>query len=82
MQEEQTRAAIEKARQAQLEGRRFLQETLGRQRKKEAEEGVWHRAHLEQRMKAMLSLKGNIEASQVRPRGGIYSGSTVEELVG
>ena len=65
MQEEQTRVAIERARQAQREGRRFLQETLGRQRRKEVEEGAWHRAHLEQRMKAMLSLKGNIETSQV-----------------
>ena len=57
--------ALERARQAQEEGREFLRQTLDRRRKQEAAEGEKHRAHLEKRMKALLSLKSNIESSKV-----------------
>ena len=60
------RVALEHARLAQEEGRKFLRKTLDRRRKQEAVEGERHRAHLERRMKALLSLKSNIEESQVR----------------
>ena len=64
-QEDQTRVALERAREAQQEGREFLRQTLDRRRKQEAAEGEKHRAHLEKRMKALLSLKNNIESSKV-----------------
>ena len=64
-QEDQMMVALEHARQAHQEGREFLRQTLDRWRKQEAAEGEKHRAHLEKRMKALLSLKNNIESSKV-----------------
>ena len=62
-------AAVEKARQAQEAGKVFLRQTLERRKREEAKERDRHRTHLERRMKALLSLKENIEKSQVRNRG-------------
>ena len=55
----------EQARQAQEKGKQFLQETLDRRKREEALEGDKHRSYLDRRIKAMLSLKKNIESSQV-----------------
>ena len=62
--EEKTRTAIERAKQAQEKGKQFLHKTIERQRKEEALAGKRHRRHLEKRVKAILSLKQNIDSSQ------------------
>ena len=56
---------MEQARLAQEKGKQFLQETMDKRRREEAEIDEQHRAHLDRRIKAMISLKKNIESSQV-----------------
>ena len=56
---------VEQTRQAQEKGKQFLQETLDRRKREEAIEGDKYRSYLDGRIKAMLSLKKNIESSQV-----------------
>ena len=62
--EEKTRTAITHAKQAQEKGKQFLHKTIERRRKEEALAGKRHRQHLENRVKAILSLKQNIDSSQ------------------
>lgn len=62
--EEKTRTAVENAKQAQEKGKQFLHKTIERRRKEEALAGKRHRQHLENRVKAILSLKQNIDSSQ------------------
>ena len=62
--EEKTRTVIEYAKQAQQKGKQFLHKTIERRRKEEALAGKRHRQHLEKRVKAILSLKQNIDSSQ------------------
>ena len=62
--EEKTRTAVENAKQAQEKGKQFLHKTIERRRKEEAFAGKRHRQHLENRVKAILSLKQNIDSSQ------------------
>ena len=62
--EEKTRTAIDHAKQAQEKGKHFLHKTIERRRKEEALAGKRHRQHLEKRVKAILSLKQNIDSSQ------------------
>ena len=56
---------IEKARQAQEDGRAFLRKTMERRRQEEAKEEMQQRQQLERRVKAALSLKRNLESSEV-----------------
>ena len=58
------RSAIEHAKQAQEKGKQFLHKTIERRRKEEALAGKSHRQHLEKRVKAILSLKQNIDSNQ------------------
>ena len=62
--EQQTRSAIESAREAHEKGKQFLRKTLAKRRKEEALAGKKHRLHLDKRIKAILSLKQNIDSSQ------------------
>jgi hypothetical protein len=62
--EEKTRTAVEHAKQAQEKGKQFLHKTIERRRKEEALASKRHRQHLEKRVKAILSLKQNIDSSQ------------------
>lgn len=67
--EEQDRlrkTAIEQAMKAQEQGKVFLQETMERHRREEARERERERNHLEERVRAILSLKSNTESAQVR----------------
>jgi len=61
----QTRALLEQAKLSQEKGKQFLQETIVKRKKEEAVMEEQHRAHLDKRIKAMISLKNNIESSQV-----------------
>ncbi len=63
--EAQTRALIEEAREAQEKGREFLQYTMERLRREEAVKEEKERARLDRRVKTLMSLKKNIESSQV-----------------
>ena len=65
VQEMQTKEAIEKAQQAQEEGRAFLRKTLKQRKKREAEEGKREREEMERRTRAILNLKKNTESSEV-----------------
>ena len=62
--ERNTRAAIERAMEAHEKGKVFLRRTLVKHRKEEILAGKRHRQHLEARIKAILSLKRNIDSSQ------------------
>ena len=62
--EEKTRTAVEHAKQAQEKGKEFLHKTIEKRRKEEALAGKKHRQHLENRVKAILNLKQNIDSSQ------------------
>ncbi len=64
-QEAQTRALVEGAREAQERGRQFLHASIGRRRKEEAAKEEKERVRLDKRVKALLSLKKNIDSSQV-----------------
>lgn len=58
-------SAIEQARRAQEKGKAFLHETMERHRREEARERERERYHLEERVRAILSLKNNTESAQV-----------------
>ena len=62
--EEQTRSAVEHAKEAHEKGKMFLRKTLAKRKKEEVLAGKKHRQHLEKRIKAILSLKQNIDSSQ------------------
>ena len=64
-QEKATQTAIAEARLAQQTTRQLIRATSEKRREKEARDHVKHQDHLESRIKAMLSLKSNIESSQV-----------------
>ena len=64
-QEAQTRLLMKQARLAQEKGKQFLQESADKRKREKAEVDEQHRAHLDRRIKAMISLKKNIESSQV-----------------
>ena len=66
VQETQSLEVTEKARQAQEDRMAFLRKTMERRRQEEAKEEVQQRQQLERRMKAVLSLKKNLESSEVR----------------
>lgn len=66
MHEIQTKEAIQKAQKAQKEGQAFLHKTLEKQKEREAEKGRREKEEMEKRMKAVLSLKKNIEDSEVQ----------------
>ena len=72
-QETQTKEAIERARRAHEEGKVFLHKTLERRREKEAEKGRKEREELDKRMRAALSLKRNMESSEVRVKISVTS---------
>ena len=59
------RNAIEQAGRAQEQGKVFLHETMERHRQVEAREREKERNHLEERVKAILSLKNNTESAKV-----------------
>ena len=63
--EAQTRALVEEARETQEKGRQFLHATIGRRRKEEAAKEEKERVRLDKRVKALLSLKKNIDSSHV-----------------
>lgn len=63
--EAKTRAILEEAREAQERGRQFLQLSMGQHKKEEAVEEGKKKAQLESKVKAIVSLKRNIESSRV-----------------
>ena len=69
----QTKEAIERARRAHEEGKVFLHKTLELRREKEAENGRKEREELDKRMRAVLSLKRNMESSEVRVKISLTS---------
>ena len=65
LEETRTREAIERARQTMRDGQAFLQKTLEQRRAREQEERERERGESERRLTAVLSLKRNIENSEV-----------------
>ena len=65
LEETSTREAVERARQTMRDGQAFLQKTLEQRRAKEQEETERERGESERRLTAVLSLKRNIENSEV-----------------
>ena len=63
--EERTREAAERARRTLREGREFLQRSLEQRRTQGERERQRERGERERRVKAALSLKKNIESSEV-----------------
>lgn len=62
--EEEVKIVMEKMKQAQKNGRKFLHETSERKKAKETIDEENHRIYLENRMKSLLSLKNNIKMSR------------------
>ena len=65
LEETRRKEAVERAQQTLREGQTFLQKTLETRRAKEQEEREREREKSNQRVRAVLSLKKNIESSEV-----------------